>query len=396
MTAEILIINSSAIAMAADSAVTVGNKKTYNGVNKLFMLSNDPPMGIMIFGNANFDIFPMETLIKEFKKNQDFKKLNNIQRIHEAFIEYLANVVPSTDFKAMIDHHIQSYREYLTKKFSSISQMEFDEFIGEYVHVDYLDFIYGIDEFNSYDWNFEVILPDFVEDEDKIDICNILKLMFFKDLFHPGTGVVIAGFNDDEMFPSFMVFNLIANNNGKIENNILESKFNSSGGLIVPFAQIDVIKTFMTGLDFNMDIAIESFFHDFINDYLIEVNNAIINLNQFDGETLDNVNKEFEKFKKSNESRVNDFMDGIHSWEKEVSQPIIESVESLPKDELANMSESLIHITSLKRKVSSDLQTVGGDIDVAIISKGDGFIWKKRKHYFDAKLNPHFFERKNK
>ena len=389
-------MNSSAIAMAADSAVTVGNKKTYNGVNKLFMLSNDPPMGIMIFGNANFDIFPMETLIKEFKKNQDFKKLNNIQRIHDAFIEYLATVVPSTDSKAMIDHHIQSYREYLTKKFSSISQMEFDEFIGEYVHVDYLDFIYGIDEFNSYDWNFEVILPDFVEDEDKIDICNILKLMFFKDLFHTGTGVVIAGFNDDEMFPSFMVFNLIANNNGKIENNILESKFNSSGGLIVPFAQIDVIKTFMTGLDFNMDIAIESFFHDFINDYLIEVNNAIINLNQFDGETLDNVNKEFEKFKKSNESRVNDFMDGIHSWEKEVSQPIIESVESLPKDELANMSESLIHITSLKRKVSSDLQTVGGDIDVAIISKGDGFIWKKRKHYFDAKLNPHFFERKNK
>lgn len=37
-------MNSSAIAMAADSAVTVGNKKTYNGVNKLFMLSNDPPM----------------------------------------------------------------------------------------------------------------------------------------------------------------------------------------------------------------------------------------------------------------------------------------------------------------------------------------------------------------
>ena len=37
-----------------------------------------------------------------------------------------------------------------------------------------------------------------------------------------------------------------------------------------------------------------------------------------------------------------------------------------------------------------DSETVGGPIDVAVISKGDGFIWIKRKHYFDPKLNPHF------
>ncbi|WP_157078620.1 hypothetical protein [Methanobrevibacter filiformis] len=42
---------------------------------------------------------------------------------------------------------------------------------------------------------------------------------------------------------------------------------------------------------------------------------------------------------------------------------------------------NIIHITSLKRKVEEGLETVGGDIDVAIISKGDGFIWAKRKHY---------------
>jgi hypothetical protein len=30
-----------------------------------------------------------------------------------------------------------------------------------------------------------------------------------------------------------------------------------------------------------------------------------------------------------------------------------------------------------------------------IISKGDGFIWIKRKHYFDPRLNPRFFARRN-
>jgi hypothetical protein len=63
----------------------------------------------------------------------------------------------------------------------------------------------------------------------------------------------------------------------------------------------------------------------------------------------------------------------------------------LPKDELAAMAESLVNLTSFKRKVTMESETVGGPIDVAVISKGDGFIWIKRKHYFKAELNPQFF-----
>jgi len=36
-------------------------------------------------------------------------------------------------------------------------------------------------------------------------------------------------------------------------------------------------------------------------------------------------------------------------------------------------------------------ETVGGPIDVAVISKGDGFVWIKRKHYFRPELNHCFF-----
>ena len=35
-------------------------------------------------------------------------------------------------------------------------------------------------------------------------------------------------------------------------------------------------------------------------------------------------------------------------------------------------------------------ETVGGEVDVAVISKGDGFIWIKRKHYFKPELNPQY------
>jgi hypothetical protein len=43
--------------------------------------------------------------------------------------------------------------------------------------------------------------------------------------------------------------------------------------------------------------------------------------------------------------------------------------------------------------MSAERETVGGDIDVAIISKSEGFVWIKRKHYFPADLNPRFFRR---
>lgn len=69
-------------------------------------------------------------------------------------------------------------------------------------------------------------------------------------------------------------------------------------------------------------------------------------------------------------------------------------ISSLPKEEMADMAEALVEITSLRRRVDSPLESVGGPIDVAVISKGDGLVWIKRKHYFDGALNGDFRERK--
>lgn len=71
--------------------------------------------------------------------------------------------------------------------------------------------------------------------------------------------------------------------------------------------------------------------------------------------------------------------------------PILEIVRHLPKEELASMAEALVSLTSLKRRVSTEEESVGGPVDVAVVSKGDGFIWIKRKHYFEPSLNPDYF-----
>jgi hypothetical protein len=67
MAAEIVILNKNAVALAADSAVTLrdpNTSKIYNTANKLFMLSKFEPVGIMIFGAAEFMAVPLETMLR--------------------------------------------------------------------------------------------------------------------------------------------------------------------------------------------------------------------------------------------------------------------------------------------------------------------------------------------
>ena len=92
MTSEILIMTPTAIALAADSVVTIGNSKTYDGANKLFMLSNNPPSGIMIYNNANFYNIPMETIIKDFRKKMRRENIGKIEDYKSKLEDYLKQI----------------------------------------------------------------------------------------------------------------------------------------------------------------------------------------------------------------------------------------------------------------------------------------------------------------
>lgn len=137
-------------------------KKVRNGVEKLFKLSNDPPMGMMIFGNVNFDNISMETLIKQYSKITDFKSLENIENIREDFLKYLGRVTPPFDFKKAIADNVGEYADELKEKFKNISEDEFDKFIDEIEIDDSLDFVKSLQEFDLIDSLIEDILPDFI------------------------------------------------------------------------------------------------------------------------------------------------------------------------------------------------------------------------------------------
>ena len=84
MTAEIAIMNREAVALAADSAVTItqgGAPKIFASANKLFALSRQQPVGIMVYGNASFMAVPWETVIKTYRAQLEGTALRNRPRV---------------------------------------------------------------------------------------------------------------------------------------------------------------------------------------------------------------------------------------------------------------------------------------------------------------------------
>ncbi len=94
MTAVLGILNKQAVAIAADSAVTVGgpeNHKIFNRANKVFTLSKRHPVGIMLYNSASFMAIPWETIIKIYRDKLGETSFPTLKEYQNNFLEFLAS-----------------------------------------------------------------------------------------------------------------------------------------------------------------------------------------------------------------------------------------------------------------------------------------------------------------
>ena len=90
MSAGVIIMNKNAIALAADSAVTIGNHLAiHNSANKVFALSKVAPVGVITYANATFMDIPIEVIIKQYKHDLGCKKFDKLSEYLEDFLSYL-------------------------------------------------------------------------------------------------------------------------------------------------------------------------------------------------------------------------------------------------------------------------------------------------------------------
>ena len=88
MSAVVGILNTQAIAIAADSAVSI-NGKIYNRALKIFTLSKYHPVGVMIYSSATFMQTPWETIIKMYRARLKDKSFDTLKDYVDDFKTYI-------------------------------------------------------------------------------------------------------------------------------------------------------------------------------------------------------------------------------------------------------------------------------------------------------------------
>lgn len=421
MTAEVAVINSTGVALAADSAVTIGSQKIYNSALKLFALSKTEPVGVMIYGNAALMNMPWETIIKIYRKELGPKSFKTLPEYSSSFFSFLSSrsdFFPTEAQESWLAMNVRGYYELIfdsliekvekrIKETSKIDEATTEEFLKNIVDEHYSDLIQRgfLDGLNK-SFEDEVrkkyaakikSLREGIFKELPLSRAVVTKLngiaamLHSRDIFSQSTsGIVIAGFGTNDLYPSVETNEVEGVICGRIKKKRLDNKstriLKGTECAVIPFAQDDIVASFMNGLNPSV--------HGFVISYLNEVFKRLPEL--FDRDSLKGdetaKKKALKQYGADIQSLLGEFLSqlGTHTQREHV-QPIMQMVNALPKDELAAMAESLVNLTAFKRRMTRTLETVGGPIDVAVISKGDGLVWVKRKHYFPKELNQHFF-----
>lgn len=413
MTAEIGVLNTTGVALAADSAVTIGSSKVFNSADKLFSLSKHHPVGIMIYGNAGFMGVPWETIIKVYRKKLNDQKFNTLYGYTQDFLNFLLSderfynkdyetSLITNKFFEFLDDLLDDINDLIPVIWkiepdeNHIRQLLFAEafyFKEKFENYEYVEG-FNDDYYPMFFEHYTNEIVDIIKSRVNLDIddetnglfVHIAASLVSKSIFTNETGVVISGYGDEEIFPRLYSYSIEGIYNGILKykkDHEVEIDASERTATIVPFAQQEMVHSFLTGIDPDLKRQITGLIEKITSMYPEVIDSHITRLDLEQKEMVKDFGKDIFK----------QFVDNVDRMiVNKYSGPIINTVSSFPKEELAAMAEALVNLTSIKRKMSYQTETVGGPIDVAVISKGDGFIWIKRKHYFKAELNPSYFK----
>ncbi|MDW9473619.1 hypothetical protein FB005_10920 [Sinorhizobium medicae] len=412
MTSEICMMNRLAVVLAADSATTVSHwnggqreERYFKGANKIFQLSEMEPVGLMIFDSADLLRVPWEVAIKSFRKRLGKKSFNTVDEYAKEFFAFLSDNhslfpkeiqddalatsvggqayrwvktaikdVEEAGVQAAITAKIEAEEQALgaVELFPDISEEDATKLFADLKE----QLIKTATEWLEL---FEQPIP--------VDLERVVSAAFWYVVKHPSkslstTGLVFAGYGDHQIFPEMVEYQSCGVIGGKHvftqkEHEVIDHTKPAS---LSGFAQTSMIDTFSLGLS---DEAFSSMMVA-ANWELREFANNIIAASGAELEKIDNlpslVQATMRKIRESvlEQARENHYV------------PLRNVIGFLPVDEMAGLAETLINLQSLKEKVTKPSETVGGPVDVAVITKHEGLVWIKRKHFFDSELNSRY------
>jgi hypothetical protein len=414
MTSEIAVMNQRAVALAADSAVTLidgGTVVVRNDQRKLYNLVGGQAVGVMFFGVADMMGHPWEHLIEHFQKVAKPGAQPHIRGYATGFVNMLDNLeefFPKNrqrdEYKRLlasvfryIFHLAQYLRESGGEERASISDATILEEAIERVWRDYQfredgsprgnlacfpegfaekvrrDYAADTDEVIAYGFQPFGLSKPSIQHLKEIAVFAVVKDLFLEDV----TGLVFAGFGSEERYPVVTTWFVSSIVGGIVKR--AEASFDQIDGdtrsKIRVFADSEVTNAFIRGIDFNLERRVYGTLNMLMHGLVDQVIGAFPNA---DAATKDQVRRQFAT------NYIPQYFDFFRAVIGDYQQhayinPVLRVLEIASRTELAETARELVSLNVFKKRIMAQKQTVGGAIDVAIISREGGFQWHSRQ-----------------
>ena len=402
MTSEVLVMNSMAVVLAADSALTRSSNNSNlphysNGGNKIFSLSTAKRanIGIMIYNSMHICGAPWELLIKSFRHENDDQTFQTVQDCSDNFFKFIREnetLISNEMKKKIFDKRLMDILNNIT--FIKPNQLKdelsnkFEPNKGNQPELDDKQKLHFEEIISKYSESVEMHNAN-KSDEEKLDALGedfcifIFKAHINGDLdkkFNDYTGIVISGFGETEEYPAFIenICYGFSSHGLSLEQKNKESISVNNQASLQGFAQSEMIELLLNRIDKD---AFEIIMRTLQNEVLPNLNELNIDKNALE--------KVYNNFK--DKSKIN----YINFRSQKFILPLKNSISAMSILELSTLAGTIVELEALNEKLSRPSQSVGGPTDIISITKNEGLIWIKRKHYFERDLNPKYFKNLN-
>ena len=416
MTSVVGILNKQGVAIAADSAVTRGRikdgsrqqKVTKNG-NKMIRLSEAVPVAVMITGNADYLQIPWEVIVRRYRQRRGTVAHSTVEDASHDFFDYI-----QSDPVFWGDDCGMEYVRFLAKNIhDKIVNSNWDAaernpdgslcrpatFVKTFcrsasslrkklerggICPHFKD--YSIDQFRSaIDGDIFLRISDNYPDEVLTKIRESLEETVWTVLRTRAKGghyatLVFSGYGKDQEFPSLVSAVVCEGFDRRVSYHVRPEDIvcisDDKPVAICPFAQDDVIRSVLRGIHTDWSGDAGDVFRRIVNPNFGDVFGYFYDEDDPGGEfrkmlaevETDDLHHQFYK----EGMRLLD--KNQHEWEKLLKDSDLES--------LASLADCLIDLTGFQRILTFSPEGVGGPVDVAVISKNNGFTWLRRKNWY--------------
>lgn len=424
MTAVIGLLNKRGAAIAADSAVTRGRdyKFTKNG-NKMIRMSDAVPISVMLTGNGAFCHTQWDIIVRHYRQHRGDVKHETVEAYVHDFFKYIADnhlfcdkEIPMRHIGESLDElfhyadndvpfklrqcddngrlktprgYLKAFLKVLSRyrknwnrngpcpQFKDYTIEQFHAYAGEMINGFLQSKLHDDDCFFSGPFTQEII--DEMRDDFELTLMTRLTSRV-RD-----AQLVFTGYGDSQEYPSLVSATVFEGFDDRV-NYYFSPKdvvciSDEHPVAICPFAQDDVVSSILDGIYPQFFDSVcrnrESLFSPFGGIFSFKVGEDVpdLDLMEFHG-MLQEVNTSGlqDQFWKT---ACRQFSKKRKKWEK--------ALENYDLQAMAALAHSLIDLTGFHRIIHFERESVGGPVDLAVITKNEGFTWLNRKSWYHHK-----------